>query len=351
MKDRTPDNERAYRSVPLTIRLRRRGRTLQTIDRRIQVARRTLQWWRCDGSMTAAKEPFGVLRGILDTMEMTFPCPACLSDAWAEIGIHRYWRTEHEPGGVWYRDEEVRLRRQVLFDVWFPEAAAVILRSRRCSICGMICYAPRPDNAELTSKYDFLGAAMPGSPTPGTSGLVEAADAARASGILEALTPHLAGEGSVLDVGGRDGRLMAPFADRGFKCFLVDQMEHVRPGVRKLGDRMDDVPAHLTFDAAVCSHVLEHVAAPRELLELIHDRLRSGGVVYVEVPHEVFYNNVWNPIVVQPVEHINFFTLDALEKILSGSGFTVEKAGVGLSSYDGQPLPVIRAVGVKPEAP
>ena len=211
----------------------------------------------------------------------------------------------------------------------------------------MICYAPRPNDAELTSKYRFLRAALAATPALSSSAPVEASDAARAAAILDYLGPCIEGPGRVLDVGGGDGRLMTPFADRGFECFLVDQVDYTRPAVRRLGDRVEDVPANLAFDVVVCSHVLEHVASPRELLKLVRDRLRAGGAVYVEVPWEIFHNNAWNPIAAEPVEHINFFTLNAVERILHGSGFSVDKTEVGWSSYEGRPLPVIRAVGIK----
>jgi hypothetical protein len=71
----------------------------------------------------------------------------------------------------------------------------------------------------------------------------------------------------------------------------------------------------------------------------------------VEVPLEAFYSNAWNPIVAQPVEHINFFTPEAVQRILSGAGFEADGAHVGWSSYEGRPLPVIRAVGIKREYP
>lgn len=284
-------------------------------------------------------------------MLMTFPCPACVSDAWEDVGIHPYWRVEHEPDGIWHNNEEVRLRRQVLFDVWFPDANVVTLKSRRCRVCGTICYAPRPTAADLNRKYRFLRAALTGSPAPAVSPRVEAEDAARAVAILDALAPYIAGQARVLDIGGGDGRLMAPFAERGCECFLVDRVDHTCPGVTKLGASLDELPAEPAFDAAVCSHVLEHVASPGELLEHVHARLRGGGAVYVEVPLEVFHNNAWNPIVAEPVEHISFFTPDAVDRILRGSGFKVGGAQVGWSSYEGRPLPVIRAVGVKPEVP
>jgi SAM-dependent methyltransferase len=284
-------------------------------------------------------------------METTFPCPACFSDAWDDVGTHPYWRAEHEPAGIWRRDHEVRLRRQVLFDVWFPGTAAVTLRSRRCRSCGTICYAPRPTHDDLSRKYEFLRAALVGSPPLEMSSRVEASDQARAAAILAALAPYLPSGAHVLDVGGGDGRLMGPFMERAFDCFLVDRVDHTRPGVRKLADSLEALPAEPAFDAAVCSHVLEHVASPRELLEQIHARLRQGGTAYVEVPLEAFYSNARNPIVAEPVEHINFFTPEAVRQILSGAGFEADGVQVGWSSYEGRPLPVIRAVGVKRDYP
>ena len=284
-------------------------------------------------------------------MEMIFSCAACAFDVCDDVGTHLYWRVEHEPGGIWHNDLEVRLRRQVLFDVWFPGAATVTLQSRRCRRCGTICYAPRPTQDDIYRKYEFLRAALVGSPSVEMSRRIDASDQERAARILAALVPYLMSGARVLDVGGGDGRLMGPFMNRDFQCFLVDRVDHTRPGVRKLADSLEALPDGLTFDAAVFSHVLEHVASPRKLLEQVYPRLRQRGAVYVEVPLEAFYNNAWNPIVAEPVEHINFFTPEGVVRILCSAGFESDGAQVGWSSYEGRSLPVIRAVGIKREHP
>lgn len=282
-------------------------------------------------------------------MEMMFSCPACASDAWEDVGTHLYWRVEHEPGGIWHSNEEVRARRQVLFEVWFPQADCVTLKSRRCQICGTVCWAPRPTEAELTWKYNFLREARASSPASFKLSPIADSDAARATAIHDLLAPCVESPAKVLDVGGGDGRLMTAFAQRGFECFLVDQVDSTHPFVKKLGDRVSEVSAELSFDAAVCSHVLEHVSSPRELLAFVCDRLRVGGAVYIEVPWEVFHSNAWNPISAEPVEHISFFTCDAIERMLHGTGFSVLSVVLDWSSYEGEPLPVIKAVGIKPE--
>ncbi len=268
-------------------------------------------------------------------------------DVWDDVGTHKYWRVEHETGGIWHKDLEVRLRRQVLFDVWFPRATTVTLRSQRCRSCGTVCYVPRPTHDDIVRKYDFLRSALNGSPSLVMSPRIEASDLARAEAILATLAPYLPNSARVLDVGGGDGRLMGPFIDGGFECSLVDRVDHTRPGVRKLADSLDALTAGAVFDAAVLSHVLEHVASPRRLLEQMHSRLSQAGTVYVEVPFEAFYSNARNPIVAEPVEHINFFTPAGVRRILGAAGFEVDLAEVGSSSYEGRPLPVIRAVGIK----
>lgn len=282
-------------------------------------------------------------------MESSFSCPACVSNEWDDVGTHFYWRVEHEPGGIWYWDTEVRIRRKVLFEVWLPEAVVVTLRSRRCRQCGLICYAPRPSEDDLRRKYDYLRAARLESALIEPSPQVEISDYERALAILDVTAPYLASGALVLDVGGGDGRLMRPFVDRGFECFLVDRVDHTRPGVRKLANSLESLSAQPAFDVAVCSHVLEHVASPRQMLQEIHARLRQGGIVYVEVPLEVFFSNARNPIVAEPVEHINFFTPTGIAQVLSVAGFEHDGAQVTWSSYEGRQLPVIRAVGLRPK--
>jgi SAM-dependent methyltransferase len=41
----------------------------------------------------------------------------------------------------------------------------------------------------------------------------------------------------------------------------------------------------VSFDAAIASHLLEHVQQPERLMRGVFDRLRPGGTFYVEVPH------------------------------------------------------------------
>ena len=72
---------------------------------------------------------------------------------------------------------------------------------------------------------------------------------------------------SVLDIGGNDGG-NTPFADRAT--------------VWEIGQPEPDG----TYDLVVLAHVLEHVASPRDLIATARAHLRTGGLIYAEVPIE-----------------------------------------------------------------
>lgn len=92
------------------------------------------------------------------------------------------------------------------------------------------------------------------------------------------------------------------------------------PGVEHLGCTVDDIPNDRVFNLIVCSHVLEHLAEPREIVEKLAKHLKPEGVMYVELPLEI-----WNevPLPVEPVTHINFFTPQSTRALMSLSGLNV----------------------------
>jgi SAM-dependent methyltransferase len=68
------------------------------------------------------------------------------------------------------------------------------------------------------------------------------------------------------------------------------------------------------FDLLVMSHVLEHIAAPRDVLTALSARLRPGALVFIEVPcrdHE--HKNEDEP-------HLLFFDRSPMARLLDRSG-------------------------------
>lgn len=74
-----------------------------------------------------------------------------------------------------------------------------------------------------------------------------------------------------------------------------------------------------TVDLIFLNHVLEHVARPREFLSDALQRLRTGGIAYVETPFQDFRfkSNVF--------PHLHFFTPRSMRALLNGQQVSVMK--------------------------
>jgi hypothetical protein len=133
----------------------------------------------------------------------------------------------------------------------------------------------------------------------------------------------------ILDYGGGDGKIALPFVEDGHECFVVDYYDHQVPGVTKLADDIDQLVQSPRFDAILCSHVLEHVADPLQLVGELRGYLVEDGVLYAEVPQEI-----WGRIrlEIDPVTHINFFTCRSFETLFRIAGYKILQTSVRVQS-------------------
>ena len=67
------------------------------------------------------------------------------------------------------------------------------------------------------------------------------------------------------------------------------------------------------FDIVICSHVLEHVSDLSNLVTKLKEQLKSNGIIYAEVPQEIWAGL---RIDADPVTHVNFFSLNSFLSIL-----------------------------------
>ena len=290
-------------------------------------------------------------------MIVDYPCPVCQAGAWqsvqdfvydirdqtARLPAHRhYWqRLQRYLGLLWFNapyprtvtvpplNAAQRLRRRVLFECWFPGAETVTLTSVLCRECGFMTYMPRPTRADLQAKYTFLSQENPSH----TAAPIEPYDLERAQRVYDVVSSCFSDSSTpltILDYGGGDGRLMQPFLQRGNHCFLVDYASNIRPGVVKLGDELEAVPADQVFDVIICSHVLEHLADPLAITHQLQLRLKPEGILYAEVPQEI-----WDGIRIEydPVTHVNFFTQYALERLFRQASYEVLTSRQVVGSY------------------
>jgi SAM-dependent methyltransferase len=150
--------------------------------------------------------------------------------------------------------------------------------------------------------------------------------------------------GRLLDVGAAGGAFVLEAKLAGFDAFGVEPTprfaEHARSTLQVdvRDGRFEDLglgPA--TLDVATLWHVLEHIPAPRESLELLRGSLRPDGFLVVEVP------NVESVVARQqgahwthldPDVHVTQFGPSSLRVLLERAGFeTVALTTVGHGSY------------------
>lgn len=268
-------------------------------------------------------------------MQSVDDCPSCAGRSWRRLGEARFDAAESET-----MSDYVRKRYRVLFEVWRPGEPDCTVTFLACEICGLVVYSPRPSERDLDEKYRFLVGLDSGSSQDRTDA---SAEVWRARDLHRQLRPFLrASTGArILDFGGGDGRLLARIRNDDNECAIVDWCDEPVEGVRWLGHTLDEIHPSKKFDIIVASHVMEHVARPREILERLGRLLTHRGVVYVEVPLEIWGGP---PRIAEPVTHVNYFVPGSLVGLLRNSGYSVERCRLGVMRQLGGWAKVIRAV-------
>jgi len=107
---------------------------------------------------------------------------------------------------------------------------------------------------------------------------------------IAALKRHVAG-GRVLDVGCAYGFFIRHLAPQ-FDCYGMDVSSHaieeaeriVRSGSVRVGDVSVEIPFDLEFDAITAFDVIEHVSDYGKAMRNIAEKLKAGGILYMELP-------------------------------------------------------------------
>jgi SAM-dependent methyltransferase len=270
-------------------------------------------------------------------------CPVCGENDWRVIGKKTYRLSD--VGGL---DTYLKLRYRVLFEIWLPGKSEIEIRSNVCRDCGFVTNTPRPSADDISAKYRLFSDAQAAGEE--TLAPVEAIDIRRADALYRSVAPHLpkAAPARILDFGGGDGRLMRRFMTDGHLCELVDYRREVFPGVVRIGSTEADIPAGRKYEAIVCSHVIEHVADPLGIIALLARHLSDRGVLFIEVPMEVWKKP---PLHAEPVTHVNFFTEGSMRRLLARVGLhCVECRLATYESHGEKAALAVHAIGRRQEA-
>ncbi len=144
---------------------------------------------------------------------------------------------------------------------------------------------------------------------------------------------HSIWPGRVLDVGCNAGELLRLFREKGWQIAGVETSDRAAHHARQvLGAQIWCGPAETCppdgecFDLITMTHVLEHIVAPRPLLQRLRSLLRPAGWLLVEVPNANdwllrCWRGTYRPLC--PGDHVSFFDEGSLRGLLEAAGFEV----------------------------
>lgn len=136
----------------------------------------------------------------------------------------------------------------------------------------------------------------------------------------------------VLEIGCGQGEFLALLCEGGDNYGVgIDPSYVAAPGGPSMDPRLELIQDHYSrkyaerrVDLTCCRHVLEHLAAPRDLLQVVRDTIgeESEAIVFFEVPN-VLYTlrdmGIWDII----YEHCSYFSPSSLRRIFNACGFNV----------------------------
>jgi ubiquinone biosynthesis O-methyltransferase len=169
------------------------------------------------------------------------------------------------------------------------------------------------------------------------------ADRKRVDFIAETLHRELPPNGRILDVGCGNGVISRHLGRLGFNVLGIDVSEKTiamarsiepMPNVQFMTKSAEELVASgETYDAVICSEVLEHLSNPGALLKVLYETLAPNGKLIVTVPNG---NGPRELLVTRPVLRMReknnwaWRSIVGLKKMLGYSGTTVQSAADNL---------------------
>lgn len=97
------------------------------------------------------------------------------------------------------------------------------------------------------------------------------------------------------------------------------------------------VKADAVYDAIICSHVLEHICYPQQLMNCIHRALKPNGTLIVALPNIMHYQSRWQLVRgnfnyknagIWDYTHFRWYTFITARQLLEQHDFKIEVATV-----------------------
>jgi len=204
-----------------------------------------------------------------------------------------------------------------------PERAMFPIR--RCRRCAMVFAGLLPDDAFLTTLYDRVireADCIDGSEN-------RASYARRLRYVAELI--DLAPEGPALDFGSGIGVTLRILRACNIAAVGVDPSAMRREHSGNVVATLDDAAARGPFAMLILDNVLEHLPDPVGVVRRLSDVCVTNAVAYVSVPSyereflqkqiDAHRRGADVDMTLNPWEHLNYFTLEHLDRLMEGGGF------------------------------
>jgi SAM-dependent methyltransferase len=213
----------------------------------------------------------------------------------------------------------------VMDDYPLPSVYDVVI----CSDCAFV-FADTPATQADYDRY-YATCSIYQDASVASGGGIEAWDARRLAKSVEIMSRLLQStDSSILDVGCANGGLLQAFRSAGYHrvvgvdpsavCVANTKAKRIEAHRGELSRLPVDIGK---FDLVILASVLEHVLDVKEALAALVSVCAPGGRIFLEVPDAAAYANyLYAPFQDFNTEHINHFSMAALDNVLAQFGFS-----------------------------
>jgi 2-polyprenyl-3-methyl-5-hydroxy-6-metoxy-1,4-benzoquinol methylase len=159
----------------------------------------------------------------------------------------------------------------------------------RCLDCRAVFLSPRPTQEQLARAYDDC---YYGRGEMKFTALIEKVLDYFRSSRARTVTKHVGSPAKILDIGCGNGKFIGHLIKRGFAAYGIelpgkaaDRAAQIPQLNLKIG-RLEDGDFDEDFFDGICMwHVFEHLAAPKETLQIVRKILKPGGCLIMSLPN------------------------------------------------------------------
>lgn len=201
-----------------------------------------------------------------------------------------------------------------------------------CNSCGMVFSTPMPNDEDIQKFNNSYFSSAHGVQTHGNieTSFFSAIAYLRISYIEKYLSDKEIEINSVMEFGPGHGYFARNWLNKypNSSYYAVETDSSCFGTLEKLGVQLfDAAKINQPVDLIVMSHVLEHVTNPESFIKAAMENLRSGGVIFIEVPcRDWEHKSLDEP-------HLLFFDKKSIQFLLNKVGFTNI-----MTSYYGQEI-------------